>query len=326
MPDLKLFHLSPTGVAELPGSGAQVEKSLQILFEKNLEALLGVRFLATEFVTGKAHGGRIDTLGLDENGSPVIIEYKRSTNDNVINQGLFYLDWLMDHRKDFQWLVMEKLGPDVAKAVDWSGPRLICIAGDFSKFDGHAVKQINRNIELIRYRHYGDDLLLLEQVHTTQAGWSAAAPGPAGGDSAAGGGPPPDAPGNGEGAGSDAAPVKGILYRISKLAPAARDLFEAVKAHLHALGDDVQEKGLLHYIAFRRIKNFACVEVFPKGGSVVLYLKVDPTTVDIAAHPDFLRDMRGIGHYGTGDLEVVLKSMADLDRAAPLIQRAYDGR
>jgi hypothetical protein len=25
------------------------------------------------------------------------------------NQGLFYLNWLMDHRKDFQWLVLEKL-------------------------------------------------------------------------------------------------------------------------------------------------------------------------------------------------------------------------
>ena len=74
-----------------------VEKSVQVLFEKNLEALLGVRFLATEYTT--THGGRIDTLGLDENGCPVILEYKRASNENVINQGLFYLDWLMDHRK-----------------------------------------------------------------------------------------------------------------------------------------------------------------------------------------------------------------------------------
>jgi hypothetical protein len=34
----------------------------------------------------------------DENGSPVIFEYKRSVNENVINQGLFYLNWLLDHR------------------------------------------------------------------------------------------------------------------------------------------------------------------------------------------------------------------------------------
>ena len=114
------------------------------MFEKNLDALLGVRFLASEFVTNE--GGRMDTIGIDENGSPVIIEYKRATNENVINQGLFYLNWLMGHRKDFEWLVLSRFGIDAAKAVDWSGPRLICIAGDFTKYDEHAVRQMNRNI------------------------------------------------------------------------------------------------------------------------------------------------------------------------------------
>ncbi len=108
MGDIKLFQLANGQVNTLLGVTETIEKSVQTLFEKNLEAFLGVRFLASEFTT--THGGRIDTLGLDENGCPVILEYKRSTNENVINQGLFYLDWLMDHRKDFQWLVLEKLG------------------------------------------------------------------------------------------------------------------------------------------------------------------------------------------------------------------------
>ena len=129
---------------------------LECLFEKSLETLIGVRLLASEFIT--THGGRIDRLGLDENGCPVILEYKRTTNENVINQGLFYLDWLMDHKKDFQWLVLEKLGKEAADNVDWSAPRLICIAGDFTRYDDHAVKQIQRNIELIRYRRFDSDL------------------------------------------------------------------------------------------------------------------------------------------------------------------------
>ncbi len=44
---------------------------------------------------------------------------------------------------------------------------MICIAGDFTRYDEHAVKQISRNIELIRYRRFGDDLLLLDLVTTT---------------------------------------------------------------------------------------------------------------------------------------------------------------
>ena len=165
MGDIKLFQLANGQVNTLLGVTETIEKSVQTLFEKNLEAFLGVRFLASEFTT--THGGRIDTLGLDENGCPVILEYKRSTNENVINQGLFYLDWLMDHRKDFQWLVLEKLGKTAADAVDWSAPRLICIAGDFNRYDDHAVKQIQRNIELIRYRRFGQDLLMLDLVSAT---------------------------------------------------------------------------------------------------------------------------------------------------------------
>lgn len=312
MPDLKLFRLSPTGPAELTAKAAQVEKSLQVLFEANLEGLLGVRFLASEYGTGKVHGGRIDTLGLDENGCPVIIEYKRALNENVINQGLFYLEWLLDHRKEFQWLVMERLGADAAKAVDWSGPRLLCIAGDFTRYDEHAVKQINRSIELIRYRYYSDDLLLLELVNATQAASPAvatAAPmlteaAPAGG-------------------GAGGAAVKGIAYRIAKLSPAAADLYEAVRAHLRALGDDVQVKELMHYIAFKRLRNFCCLEAFPSHGTLVLYLKLNPDSV--ALEPGFTRDMRAVGHYGTGDVEVILSSLDDLRKAEPLIQRAYEG-
>ena len=87
MGDVKMFALREQSVAELAPSSVQVEKSLQALFEANLEALLGIRFLSTEHSTGPVHGGRIDTLGLDEDGCPVIIEYKRAVNENVINQG-----------------------------------------------------------------------------------------------------------------------------------------------------------------------------------------------------------------------------------------------
>jgi len=112
MSDIKLFRLSEGKVSELASQSIQVEKSLQDLFQNHLEELLGVRFLASEHSTGPVHRGRIDTLGLDEDGAPVIIEYKRAVNINVINQGLFYLDWLMDHQKDFEWLVLDKLGPE----------------------------------------------------------------------------------------------------------------------------------------------------------------------------------------------------------------------
>jgi hypothetical protein len=69
------------------------------------------------------------------------MEYKRSVNENVINQGLFYLDWLLDHKAEFELMTLRKYGESVADSIDWSSPRLLCIAGGFTKYDEHAVQQ-----------------------------------------------------------------------------------------------------------------------------------------------------------------------------------------
>ena len=78
MSDIKIFRLESSGAVELKGQSVALEKSRQTLIEKNLNTFLGVRFLPSEYSTGKTHGGRIDTLGIDENRRPVIIEYKRA--------------------------------------------------------------------------------------------------------------------------------------------------------------------------------------------------------------------------------------------------------
>ena len=318
MSDIKLFKVDNLTVAELASEGPQVEKSLQVLFEKNLEALLGVRFLVSEHSTGAVHGGRIDTLGIDEDGSPVIIEYKRLVNENVINQGLFYLDWLMDHKKDFLWLVMDKLGRSAADKVDWSSPRLICIATDFTKYDLHAVKQIPRSIELMRYRRYNPDMLLIELVHTPRAVTKLVAVTVA------------------EGEGSQVASTAGTKtvrsvnqsqmmdYRLNNSSRDLLDLYGSVSAFLMGLGDDVQVKELKFYHAYKRIKNFVCLEVYPSENKVTAFLKLNPD--DILLEPGFTRDMRKTSHFGTGNLEVTIRSDADVDKALPLFQKAYDGQ
>ena len=110
MSDIKLFRFTQGGAEELPGRTALVEPGLQALMERHMECFLGVRFVAHEYATGRVHRGRIDSLGLDENNCPVILEYKRRTNENVINQGLYYLDWLLDHKAEFKLLVLERYG------------------------------------------------------------------------------------------------------------------------------------------------------------------------------------------------------------------------
>ena len=125
----------------------KLEKELQCLIENNLTELFGITFLSSEYSTGEKHGGRMDTLGIDENNSPVILEYKRNQNQNIINQALYYLDWLIDHKGDFEILVRDKLEEKIE--VDWSAPRVLCIAEEFNKYDTYAVERMKRPIELI---------------------------------------------------------------------------------------------------------------------------------------------------------------------------------
>ncbi|MEU6836747.1 DUF5655 domain-containing protein [Streptomyces rubiginosohelvolus] len=90
-----------------------------------------------------------------------------------------------------------------------------------------------------------------------------------------------------------------------------RHLYAELDEALTAWGE-VEVASLRHYIAYRRLVNVASVIFRPKHEAILVYLRLDPDTVEL--EEGFTRDMRGIGHLGTGDLE----------KAAPLIRRAFE--
>lgn len=294
MSGLKLFRTDTTksGMTEVMPRLAEVEADVQRLVEMHMETLLGVRYLASEYRTGPVHGGRIDSLGLDENGSPVIIEYKRGVDPGVINQGLFYLAWLMDHRAEVEYLVRDRHGAKTASQILWSGPRLICIAGDFTRYDLHAVREHRRSIDLVRYRLFGGDLFGLETVASVSGGMRL---------SRRLRRPP----------GTQTKDVQGAA--MVKLAGVVDEV-------LLGLGDGVTRVERKQYRAYQRLRNFACL-CTPQRSKLLVYLKVDPAEVDLV--PGFTRDVSGLGHHGTGDLEVQLRTERDLERAQDLFRLSY---
>lgn len=304
MGDIKLFKIK-NEVEEIEVSSMQLEKHLQNIIEENMEVFLGVKFLATEYSTGKVHNGRMDSLGIDENNCPVIIEYKRSINENVINQGLYYLDWLMDHRGEFKLLVIDKLGSESSENIEWASPRLICIANDFTKYDIHAVKQINRNIDLIKYKNYKEELLLLEMVHTNAA-----------------------VEDNNKSGHKQVNIDKGkTKYKtvedyFENASEELKNRYNTLKDFILNLGDDIQEKKLKNYFGFKRIKNFACVEIHPKTDTVLIYVKANIDKVELK--DGFTRDVTNIGHYGTGNLEVRFTDMKQFEEIQKYIIKSYE--
>lgn len=297
MSDIKLFNISGE-IKELPASSVTLERELQLLIERNMPTFFGVSFLRSEYIT--SNGGRIDSLGIDENNCPVIFEYKRTSTENVINQGLFYLDWLLDHKANFELLVMGTLGKECSDKLDWSLPRLICIAGDFTKYDEHAVKQINRNIDLIRYKKFGSDLLLLELINsnTTQ---------------------PIKNIGPNEKTSKQFAD-KTFEEQLQLTSQYLRDIYLSIRDYILGLGDDITENQLKMYTAFKKIKNIICAEVYQK--QILLHLRLNPDEIELES--GFTRDMRSVGHFGTGDLQISIKSVEDFEKAKILIDKAYN--
>lgn len=304
MGDLKLFRIDSSGSAtELPGTSVKLEKRLQDVIEKNMDVMFGVQFLESEYSTGAKHGGRIDSLGIDDTGSPVIFEYKRNASESVINQGLFYLDWLLDHKAEFEMLVMRKKslsGDDISDAVDWTAPRVICVANDFTKYDEHAVQQMGRAIELVRYQDFMGELLTLDLVTTVKSA--------------------PAVPLEDKGT---ATRTRGkTATEFLEQAPShLKALHESLVHHIESLGDDVTATVRKDYFAYRRIRNFACVEVRPQSSTILVFLKINPDTVELV--DGFTRDVREIGHFGTGDLEVRITNEQELEAAFPLVEQSY---
>lgn len=298
MSDIKLFNLKGNQVKELEAKSVTIEKSLQTLIEKHLEIFLGVKFLATEYSTGPKHGGRVDTLGLDENNCPVIIEYKRTTNANVVVQGLYYLDWLMDHKADYNALVKESHGNTIAENIEWDNARLICIAGDYTKFDSHAVDQMNRNIELIRYRKF-KELLLFELINVTI-----------------------EQPSETSGSQKRMRKYKTVAEYYKECNDELKNHFEEILQFTLNLGDGIQFKQLDRYFAFKKIKTFATMIFRPANNMIVMWVNADLSKVKL--QKGFTRDVTNIGHHGIGNLEIKIKTNEDLENAKPFLIKSYE--
>lgn len=208
---------------------------------------------------------------------------------------MFYLAWLMDHRAEFERLVRDRLGVPAASQVLWSGPRLICIAGDFTRYDVHAVREHRRSIDLVRYRLFGSDLLGLETVASVSGGMRVARRA------------------RRQTVARTAADIQGASMG---------ELAGAVDEALLGVGGGVKRVERKTYRAYQRLRNFACL-CPPQRSKVVVYLKVDPKDVDLV--PGFTRDVSGLGHHGSGDLEVQLRTPRDVERAQELFRASFAG-
>ena len=306
---MPIFEIEKGKTRRIKPTKFKLEKDLQKLVEVNLKVIFNCDFIATEFSTGNLHSGRIDTLALSEDSNPVIIEYKKVASSELINQSLFYLHWIKDHKGDFQIAVNKSLGKETN--VDWSDIRVICIAPEYKKYDLHAVQVMGANIELWQYKIYENGILSIEEIYRRNSSVS--------GSKIDTNGKNPIMVEAGKKAAITRRTANHTLEQhIENQSKKIIQLFNLIRDYIIELDSSIEESPKKHYIAYKTSQNFVCLQIYKN--KISLYLKLNPD--DIKPMPKQGRDVRKIGHFGTGDFELTIKSDKDFNETKFILDEA----
>ena len=297
---MPLFEFEGNCLRSVEQMNFSIEKELQTLIEKNLETVFNCRFVASEFSTGILHEGRIDSLALSEENNPVIVEYKKVESSKLINQSLYYLHWIQDHKGDFEIAVRRALG-DVK--VDWTAIRVICIAPNYSKYDLHAVQVMGASIELWKYRLFKNNSLYLEEIfQATRTSTSTQAD-------------------DNNGAPRTRVAATYTFEEHLKGKPASiQALMHSVREYVVGLDPAFEEVPKKEYVAYKISKNIVCME--SRNKNIKLFLKL--VHRDIESPPSGYRDVTDIGHHGTGNTEFTVSTQKEFEQVKQFIELAYN--
>lgn len=130
---MQIFHKQKKELSVLKEIPFKLEKEIQTLFEDNLKNTTDLKLIKSEFTI---KSNRIDTLAFDEESkSFVIIEYKRNQNYSVVDQGVSYLNLMLEYKADFIVEYNETQKENLKRTdVDWSQSKIIFVSPSFTDF------------------------------------------------------------------------------------------------------------------------------------------------------------------------------------------------
>lgn len=269
------------------------EKELQNLVEKNLLYLMGIKLIESEY---PVPNGRIDTLGIDEDGVPVIIEYKWKKDLSAIVQGLFYLNWVMQNRKPFESIVKDKLGKE--DTVNWSvQPRLLIVAQDFDIKETSAIDLMHPNVELKKYALY-EGFFDIESVNIVKT--------------------KPSSKINAEPLVSEQTVT--LAQLLKKTSKELSEVFLSLRDKILEISDAVWEKVGPHYCDYRTSSTFASVNI--QKSKLKIYIKMGPRKIDDPKN--ITKPVPTTYGFGFLNTQFEISKMEDIDYSTQLIMQAYD--
>ncbi len=283
----------------------KLEKDIQKIFEENLEAITGYRFIKSEFAI---RDSRLDTFAYDpQNNAFVIIEYKRDYNNQVIDQGFSYLNLMFQNKADFILEYSRSINKVLSiNDIDWTQTRVVFVAPSFSKRQRDATNFNDLAIELFEIKRYKNGIININPIKKT----------------------------SGVSFKVDKSASKKIVKEYSDAISQSKiyteeehlngrsdeiiELYDKFKTHILELDSEIEIYPTKIYIAFKKEKrNVVDIEFTNKK----LTIFINKGKGQLEDYRNLARDISNVGHHGNGDYAVYVQDDKDLEYILYLIKQ-----
>lgn len=280
----------------------KLEKEIQAIFESNLQNIMGLLFVKSEFTIKNK---RIDTLAYDKQTNAfIIIEYKRDKNYRVVDQGLTYLNLMLQNKAEFILTYNETLKDTLhSKDVDWSQSRVAFVSPSFTDDQISASDFKDFGIELWEIKQFENNTISINTIKKS----------------------------------SSAPSIKPLLENNDNLKEVKEsikvyteedhfnngsdyiiELYEKLKSSILNLTDGIEILPRKCYIAFKnRGANISDIEVQRKSLKIFINAKIG----NLDDPKGLAKDVSNVGHMGNGDYQVQIENDKDLEYIMSLIKQ-----
>jgi predicted transport protein len=279
----------------------KLEREIQSIFENNLQEVMNLLLVKSEFAIKNK---RIDSLAYDKQTNAfIIIEYKRDKNYSVVDQGLTYLNLMLQNKAEFILTYNETLEDTLhSKDVDWSQSRVAFVSPSFTENQISASDFKDFGIELWEVKQFENNTISINSIKKS----------------------------------SGAPSIKPLLENSEQLkevkenikvyteedhyingSDSSIELYEKFKTAILNLADSIEIIPQKFYIAFKKGSNISDIEMQKKGLKIFINGKIgaldDPKGL--------AKDVSNIGHRGNGDFQIQIKNDKDLEYIMSLIKQ-----
>jgi len=298
---MQIYNIQNDKLIELEEKTYKLERDIQNIFENNLQTVMGLKLICSERTIKNR---RIDTLAYDEQANAfVIIEYKRDRNSSVFDQGITYLQLMLQNKADFVLELSNLQKRFITKEdIDWTQSRVAFVSPSFSDIQIQATDFKDFAVELWEVKRFDKDTLSINQIKKSRTAESIK----------------PLAQQDKELKKiTDEIVVYDENYHFDNSSEEMVELYEKFRNAILNLSDGIEIKPQKFYIAFKKDTNIVDIALLKKSLKIWINAKLG----DLEDTKNLARNVSVVGHRGNGDYEITVDSDADLEYIMSLVKQ-----